>query len=106
MSRNIKNAYRAALIDEYESYRRAGRKAEADHVARVLLAEHGHDVRGDGKTEKEAAVESSPPENTASTAPKETAVEGKPDTARQDSAPARKAAAAKRTAAKPQAEGK
>lgn len=105
MSRNIKSAYKAALIEEYESYRRSGRHAEARHVARVLLAEHDHDVRGDGKTDKETAVEPGPPEDTAVSAPKETTVEAKPDTARQAPAAA-KAAAAKRTAAKPQAEGK
>lgn len=103
-ARDVDAAYKAALVDEYESYLRAGRQAAADQVARVLLAEHGYNVRGDGKEETETAVVS-PAENAAASEPKETAVEAKPDSTRQAPA-AKKAVAVKRTAEKPQAEGK
>lgn len=101
MSRDIKSAYKAALIEEYESYLRAGRKAAADHVAGVLLAEHDYRVRDDGQEENEKAVEPSAPENTAQSAPKESAVEQKPDTARQAPAAAKKTTPAKKTTAPP-----
>jgi hypothetical protein len=42
--RDIKDAYRLALVEEYEGYQRAGRDADAQQVAEVLLKHYGVDV--------------------------------------------------------------
>jgi hypothetical protein len=77
--RDIKDAYRQALVEEYEGYVRAGRSADAEHVARVLSKHYGVDVAPQ-KTEKPAETEGDdapertdeerPPENTAKPAAK------------------------------------
>lgn len=74
--RDIKDAYRQALVEEHEAYVRAGRTAEAEHVAGVLSKHYGVDVAPQkaetaetAETESEDAPERAdkdrPPENTA-----------------------------------------
>jgi len=79
--RDIKADMQAALVQEYESYVRAGRKAEAEQVATVLKDQYGHNVTktdGDG-AEKETKVEPKPvPERADAEKPPEAAVEPKP----------------------------
>ncbi|GAA1065207.1 hypothetical protein [Streptomyces asiaticus] len=79
--RDIKADMKAALVQEYEGYVRAGRSAEADQVAKVLKDQYGHDVAktdGDG-AEKEAKAEPKPaPERADAEKPPEAAVEPKP----------------------------
>jgi len=97
--RNIDEDYKQAMIREWAAYDASGRGEQAEHVAGVLLAEHGYDVHAaDPETEQEKATEPPAPENTAATAPPETAVEPKPETAAQPRTAAKKAAAAKPTA--------
>lgn len=55
--RDIKAAYEEALVEEYDSYVRAGRSEDAKEVARVLKEQYGHDVAkrdsdGDDKGKK------------------------------------------------------
>ncbi|SMF86110.1 hypothetical protein [Streptomyces sp. Amel2xC10] len=90
--RDVDEAVRQAMIEEWASYAAAGRTAQAAHVAKVLLADYGHDVNA-GKTEREEAVEPPAPENAVVTAPPETVVDAKPETAGRPRAAARKAAA-------------
>lgn len=80
--RDIKADVEAALIQEHDGYVRAGRKADAEGVAKVLKDEYGHDVAkqsdsGDGaaKAEKqdpapERADVQKAPENTAEPKPR------------------------------------
>jgi hypothetical protein len=74
---SIDERYKRALIEEHESYRSAGRGADAEEVARVLKEQYGHDVtESDGGGDKKADpvpertdVER-PPENTAEPKPR------------------------------------
>lgn len=70
-TRDIESAYRAALLEEYASYRQGGRAAEAAHVARVLKAQYGIDVT---PAEPQAAAPEPVVETAASEAPAEAAV--------------------------------
>ena len=71
-TRDIKADMKAALIDEYDGYVRAGRKADAEGVAKVLKDEYDHDVDKKASEEKpklastlpERADAEKPPENT------------------------------------------
>jgi hypothetical protein len=85
--RDIEADYRAAYIAEYESYRRAGRDADAENVATILREQYGHDV--------EAEPEQAPaaPEHAAADRPPEAAVEPKPARAAAKRTPAKKAVA-------------
>ncbi|MEU3281778.1 hypothetical protein [Streptomyces antibioticus] len=96
--RDVDAAVRQAMIEEWASYAAAGRTVQAAHVARVLLADYGHDVHaGETEQEREEAVEPAAPENTAAAAPPEAVVEPKPETT------ARPRTVAKRAGAKPAA---
>lgn len=71
--RDVQADMKAALIDEYESYVRAGREADAAHVAEALKY-YGYDVaKPDGET-----VTASAPERADAEKPPEAAVEPKP----------------------------
>ena len=60
--RDIQADYRAAMIEEYNSYVTAGRKADAEHVARVLKYTFDYDVSGAAKRpEPEPPVERAVP---------------------------------------------
>lgn len=89
--RDIEAAYKDALIEEHAGYVRAGRTAEAEHVAEVLKDRYDHDVAKSGPG---ASAASGPEkvETTAAARPPEAAVESKP--------PAKKVAASPKTAAK------
>lgn len=69
--RDIKAAYRQAMVEEYEAYRRAGRDAEAEHVADVLRERYGHEVAPEADAPERADAER-PPENTAKPKPART----------------------------------
>jgi hypothetical protein len=77
-TRDIKAAMKAALIEEYDGYVRAGRKADAEGVAKVLKDEHDHDVDKKASEEKpklastlpERADAEKPAENTAEPRPR------------------------------------
>ncbi|HEY9375179.1 MAG TPA: hypothetical protein VIU94_43105 [Streptomyces sp.] len=66
-------AYRAALVDEYAAYRRAGRTTDASQVAAVLRDQYGVEV----EPAKEKAAETAAPER-ADQKPPEAAVDPKP----------------------------
>jgi hypothetical protein len=100
--RDIEAAYRDALIEEYEAYVRANRKADAKQVAAALKDRYDHDVaEPDGNAEQDKKPAPAPeradaekaPENTAERAPQRASAEAKPTAA--------KKTAAKRTSAKP-----
>ena len=79
--RDIKADMKAALVQEHAGYVRAGRKAEADQVAKVLKDQYDHDVAktDGGGVEKEAKAEPNPvPERVDEEKPPEAAVEPKP----------------------------
>lgn len=62
-ARDLQADYKAAMIEEYESYIRGGRTAEADDVAAELKLTFGHDVTGGAeKPEPEPPVERAVPE--------------------------------------------
>lgn len=63
--------YKAAMLEEYEAYVRAGRTEDAEHVA-TALKDLGHDVKG-----KRTAKKASAPERADQKAPEE-AVPEKP----------------------------
>lgn len=99
----IDDRYKAAMIDEYESYMRAKRTKDAQHVAKTLLDTYGYDVTAQEEPEKEQAAEPSvAPETTAAAPPPEAAVEPKaqapqpktnqPRTAAKKAAPSKPAA--------------
>lgn len=78
--RDIEAAYKDALLEEHASYVRAGREAEAEHVAGVLKGQYGHDVAkksNEDGGEKEKKPEPAPERADAEKAP-EAAVEPKP----------------------------
>lgn len=104
--RDIEAAYRDALVEEYEAYVRASRKADAKQVAAVLKDGYDYDVaEPDGDAEQEKKPSSAPERADAEKAPENTA-EPKPQPASAEAKPtAAKKAAAKRAPAKP-AEGK
>lgn len=59
--RNFDADFKAALVDEHEGYKRAGRTEAADAVAKVLLDQFDHDVtpkRKPGRPLKEETPES------------------------------------------------
>jgi hypothetical protein len=56
--------YKAALIEEYEAYVRAGRDDEAEHVAAVLKSDYSHEV-----SKKRTAKRASAPERADRKAP-------------------------------------
>lgn len=78
--RDIEADYRTAMVDEYESLRRAGRAEAAAHVAKALREQYGHDVEPQAAEQpeppappepvKERADIAPPPENTAEPQPK------------------------------------
>lgn len=109
----IDDRYKAAMIDEYESYVRAKRTKDAEHVAQALLDRFGYDVHAEPESEESGpAAETKDvapaPQTTAAAKPPEAAVEPqpKPATAAAKPAAAKKTATAKTAAAKPQAESK
>lgn len=73
--RDIKQAYRAAMIDEYAALKASGRDEEAEHVATVLAERYDHKVDGRKK----------PPESTdkpeSSDTPETTAADPAPEAA-------------------------
>lgn len=71
--RNIDDDYRAAYLEEYEAYKRAGRDEEAEAVASILRDQYNHDPSGKKRTAKRAAA----PERADQKAPEE-AVPPKP----------------------------
>lgn len=77
--RDIKADMKAAMIQEYEGYVRAGRETDAEHVAKVLKDQYGHDVaKQEGGDERgknattlpERADEEKAPEDTAEPKPR------------------------------------
>ncbi len=70
--------YKAALLDEYDSYTRAGRTEEAALVAAVLRKRHGHGHEAEGRPAEETVVESPPLERADIEPAPETAVPRKP----------------------------
>jgi hypothetical protein len=78
--RDIEAAYKDALVEEYEAYVRANRKADAEQVAAVLKDRYDHDVaEQDSDTEEkkpspapERADAEKAPENTAEPKPRRT----------------------------------
>lgn len=75
MSKHLRDTdadYKAAMEEEYESYLRAGRADEAEHVADTLKA-LGHEVKSKRRTAKRASA----PERADQKAPEE-AVPPKP----------------------------
>jgi len=68
------DAYKAALIEEYESYKRGGFTDRAEHVAQVLQEQYGHEV---GKSKRQTAKRAAAPEKADQKAPEE-AVPPKP----------------------------
>lgn len=104
--RNVAAAYRDAMISEYESYKGAGRKKDADHVAEVLRTEYDYEVEPEPEPEKKSSDGDGPekrPEadlrqTTAEPKPPEAAVEPKPQPAARKTASSR--TAAKKTAVK------
>lgn len=80
--RDVDAAYKAALVDEYASYRRAGRTADASQVAAVLRDQYGVEVepvKESAKQEpaKDKAVETAAPER-VDEKPPEATVDPKP----------------------------
>lgn len=76
---SVDDRYKAALIEEHDSYVRSGRAEDAKEVARVLKEQYDHDVakRDDGEekpklasTLPESAEAQKPPENTAEPKPR------------------------------------
>jgi hypothetical protein len=67
--------YKAALIQEYEGYSRAGRDDDAAHVASVLRDQYDHEV--EDKPKRQTAKRAAAPERADQKAP-ETAVPEKP----------------------------
>jgi hypothetical protein len=97
--RDVDADYKAAYVDEYRSYKQAGRHEDAARVAAILRDRYGVDVDA---AEAEAPVQRPEPgeaETTAAAPPPEAAVEPKPAAQK---APARKTAAKKTAPAKPQ----
>lgn len=76
---SVDDRYKAALIEEHDSYVRSGRAADAKEVARVLKEQYGQDVakRDDGADEDKPKLAPTLPENTAAEKPAETAAEPK-----------------------------
>lgn len=102
-ARNVGDAYKAAMIDEWRSYVTAGRTAQAEHVAEMLRVEYDYDVRGGSRKKKpeeakEQAVVPAPAENTAAAKPAEAVVEAK----QEERKPAPRTAAKKTAPARPQ----
>lgn len=71
--RDVEGDYRAAYLEEYESYKRVGRDDEAEAVAKILRDDYDHDPTG----KKRAAKKASAPERADQKAP-EQAVPEKP----------------------------
>jgi hypothetical protein len=79
--RDIEAAYKDALIEEYEGYRRAGRTEDAEHVADILKDRYGHSVASESKGDdgKAAAKEApQPAEKADMEKPSENATDPKP----------------------------
>lgn len=73
--RDVDADYRAAYIEEYESYKRAGLDEQAENVAQILRDGYGHEV--DVKSKRQTAKRASAPERADQKAPEE-AVPPKP----------------------------
>ncbi|MEV6737882.1 hypothetical protein AB0N14_13505 [Streptomyces sp. NPDC051104] len=80
---SVDDRYKAALIEEHDSYVRSGRAQDAKEVARVLKEQYDHDVarkasdeKGDGEETAKAAT-TLPERADAEKAP-ETTAEPKP----------------------------
>jgi hypothetical protein len=96
----IDDRYRRALVEEYESYVRADRTEEAEHVAGVLREQYGYDVDEQARPKEpvqQTEAEPRLPEAAVAPKPEPPTAEAKPSGA--------KKAAAKRVPAKP-TEGK
>lgn len=62
--RDIEGDYKRAYLEEYESYRRAGRPEDAERIAGILRDHYDHEVDDDkAKAEPERADAEKPPEN-------------------------------------------
>lgn len=60
--RDIKGDYQRAYLEEYESYRRAGRSDDAKHIAGILRDHYGHEVEGDANSEPKKPETSEKPD--------------------------------------------
>lgn len=60
--RDIAADYKAALIEEYNAYKRAGRDDEAGEVAGILKYHYDHDVDASGEKKVTKKAESPEPE--------------------------------------------
>jgi hypothetical protein len=75
---SVNDRYKAALVEEHDSYVRSGRTQDAKEVARVLKEQYDHDVsKRDGEKEK-AKLASTLPERADEQKPSENAAEPKP----------------------------
>ena len=74
--RDIGQAYRIAMVDEYAALKSSGRDKEAEHVAEVLREQYGYEVEAkpakqpDPEKAPERADVPPPPENTAEPQPR------------------------------------
>lgn len=76
--RDIKGDYQRAYVEEYESYRRAGRPDDAKRIAGILRDHYGHDVNGEADDEPETAKSPDTPERADKEQPPENTAEPKP----------------------------
>ncbi|MEU6552108.1 hypothetical protein ABZ915_17755 [Streptomyces sp. NPDC046915] len=76
---SVDDRYKAALIEEHDSYVRSGRTQDAKEVARILKAQYDHDVakKDDGGGEDKPKLATTLPENTAAEKPAEDTAEPK-----------------------------
>ncbi|MER6534689.1 hypothetical protein ABT215_12940 [Streptomyces sp900105755] len=96
----IDERYKQALIEEHESYVRAKRTKDAEHVAEVLREQYGYDVGGHEKAETKTAEQA--PQTAAEPRPPEATVPPKPEPAGAEAKPTvAKKTAAKRAPSKP-----
>lgn len=72
---SVDDRYKAALIEEHDGYVRAGRKSDAEGVAKVLKEQYGHEVakQGDDDGEKPRLASTLPESADAEKAPENTA---------------------------------
>ena len=76
---SVDDRYKAALIEEHDSYVRSGRTEDAKGVARVLKDQYDHDVskKDDSGSEDKPKLASTLPENAAAEKPAEDTAEPK-----------------------------
>lgn len=76
---SVDERYKAALIEEHDSYVRSGRAEDAKGVARVLKEQYDHDVtKQDGDGEEKSKLASTLPETAEAQKPPENTAEPKP----------------------------